>query len=342
MSLGERPPFRYDGRMPYRICGNTGLKLSALSFGFWHNFGGSSPTSEQSEMIHTAFDAGITNFDLANNYGPPYGSAENNVGKILSQMPRDEFLVSSKAGYDMWPGPYGRGGSRKHIIASLDQSLKRTGLEYFDIFYSHCFDASVPLEETLGALDTAVNQGKALYVGISSYLTEQTKEVLEICKSNGLVKPVIHQPNYSMLNRWVEGNLLNFCDKNGIGVIAFCPLFQGLLSDKYLDCIPEVSRARIQDSPLRKNEISEQNIRVIEELNNLAEKRGQTLAQMALAWVLRTDQVTSALMGASSVDQINNNVEAVKNLSFSPEEEEQIDKIVAKINLPKSLWASEA
>jgi L-glyceraldehyde 3-phosphate reductase len=264
------------------------------------------------------------------------------VGKILSQMPRDEFLVSSKAGYDMWPGPYGMGGSRKHILASLDQSLNRTGLDYFDIFYSHCFDASVPLEETLGALDTAVHQGKALYAGISSYLTEQTKDVLEICKSNGLVRPIIHQPNYSMLNRWVEENLLDCCAENGIGVIAFCPLFQGLLTDKYLNGIPAVSRARIQQSPLRKNEVSEQNIRVIQELNNLAEARGQTLAQMALSWVLRTSRVTSALMGASSVNQIKNNLEAVRNLTFSVEEEETIDRIVAKINLPKSLWASEA
>ena len=342
MSLGESPPSRYDGRMPYRTCGNSGLKLSALSLGFWHNFGGAKPTTEQTKMIHTAFDGGITNFDLANNYGPPYGSAETNVGKILCQIPRDEFLVSSKAGYDMWPGPYGMGGSRKHILASLDQSLQRTGLDYFDIFYSHCFDASVPLAETLGALDTAVHQGKALYVGISSYLTEQTKEVLEICKTNGFVKPIIHQPNYSMLNRWAEGNLLGCCSENGIGMIAFCPLFQGLLTDKYLKGVPEFSRASIQQSPLRKNEISEQNIRVIQELNNLAESRGQTLAQMALAWVLRTNQVASALMGASSVDQIKNNLEAVKNLNFSREEEKKIDRIVAKINLPKSLWAGEA
>lgn len=342
MSFGEPQPPRYDGRMPYRTCGNTGLKLSALSLGFWHNFGGSSPTSEQTKMVHAAFDGGITSFDLANNYGPPYGSAEINVGNILCQMPRDEFLVSSKAGYDMWPGPYGMGGSRKHILASLDQSLKRCGLDYFDIFYSHCFDTSVPLEETLGALDTAVHQGKALYIGISSYLTPQTKDVLEICKSNGLVKPIIHQPNYSMLNRWVEGNLLDCCAENGIGVIAFCPLFQGLLTDKYLKGIPAVSRARIQQSSLRKNEISEQNLRVIQELNNLAESRGQTLAQMALSWVLRSSQVTSALTGASSVNQIKNNLEAVRNLNFSAEEEGKIDRIVAKINLPKSLWASEA
>ena len=341
MSPTARPPSRYDGRMPYRTCGNTGLKLSALSLGFWHNFGGGQPTEKQSKMIHAAFDGGITNFDLANNYGPPYGSAEINVGKILSQMPRDEFLVSSKAGYDMWPGPYGMGGTRKHILASLDQSLKRTGLDYFDIFYSHCFDPNVPLEETMGALDTAVTQGKALYVGISSYITAQTKEVLQISKSRGFVKPVIHQPNYSMLNRWSEDKLLDYCFQHGIGIIVFCPLFQGLLTDKYINGIPEASRARIQQSPLRKNEISEQNIRVIQELNEMAKSRGQSLAQMSLSWVLRTDKVTSALMGASSVDQIRDNLKAVQNLCFTQEEEDRIDRIVAKINLPKSLWASE-
>ena len=241
----------------------------------------------------------------------------------------------------MWHGPYGQGGSRKHLLASLDQSLKRTNLEYFDIFYSHCFDSNVPLEETLTALDTAVKQGKALYVGISSYSTKQTNEAVEACKNLNLVVPIIHQPNYSMFNRWVEQDLLDLCGDQGLGVIAFCPLFQGLLSDKYLDGIPPNCRFSLPLSPLRKNEVNEQNLRVIRELNNLANAREQTLAQMSLAWVLRHKGVSSALMGASSVEQIRENLQAVKNLEFSQEEEMQIDRIVSKINLPKSLWAGD-
>jgi L-glyceraldehyde 3-phosphate reductase len=292
-------------------------------------------------MIGCAFDGGITHFDLANNYGPPYGSAEQNVGSILRDLPRDEIIISSKAGYDMWAGPYGKGGSRKHILASLDQSLQRMGLEYFDIFYSHCFDPEVPLEETIGALDSAVRQGKALYVGISSYDTRQTERVLDVCKKSHLTLPIIHQPNYSMLNRWVEQELLAFCSDSGLGVIAFCPLFQGLLTQKYLDGIPQKSRLNQPLSPLRKNEVSEQNLRVIRELNAMAEKRGQSLAQMSLAWVLRKEQVTSALMGASSKEQILENMKAVQNIEFSSEEESLINRTVAKINLPKSLWATD-
>jgi len=327
--------------MPYRKSSSTGLKLPLLSFGCWHNFGGDSVSRDQREMIHCAFDGGITHFDLANNYGPPYGSAERNVGAILHDLPRDEIIVSSKAGYDMWHGPYGSGGSRKHLLASLDQSLSRTGLDYFDIFYSHCFDPEVSLEETLGALDSAVSQGKALYVGISSYSTSQTREVLGLCRKIGFSLPVVHQPNYSILNRWVEEELLSFCADEGLGVIAFCPLFQGLLSDKYLDGIPTGSRFNQPLSPLRKNEVNEQNLRVVRELNDLAFSRGQTLAQMALAWVLRKETVTSALMGASTTEQIKENLEAVKNIEFTKEELDKIDRIVAKINLPKSLWATD-
>ncbi len=327
--------------MPYRRSGSTGLKLPLISLGCWHNFGGDLATGSQRQMIHCAFDGGITHFDLANNYGPPYGSAERNVGAILGDLPRDEIIVSSKAGYDMWPGPYGSGGSRKHLLASLDQSLSRTGLNYFDIFYSHCFDPEVPLEETLGALDSAVRQGKALYVGISSYSTSQTREVLALCRKLGFSIPVLHQPNYSMLNRWVEQELLSFCADEGLGVITFCPLFQGLLSNKYLDGIPAGSRFNQPLSPLRKNEVNEQNLRVVRELNDLALSRGQTLAQMALAWVLRKENVTSVLMGASTSEQIKENLEAVKNIEFTKEELGKIDRMVAKINLPKSLWATD-
>lgn len=341
MTSANLPPSRYDGRMLYRKCGQSGLVLPALSLGCWHNFGGDLPTNEQRDMIGCAFDGGITHFDLANNYGPPYGSAEQNVGSILRDLPRDEIIISSKAGYDMWAGPYGKGGSRKHILASLDQSLLRMGLEYFDIFYSHCFDPEVPLEETIGALDSAVRQGKALYVGISSYDTRQTERVLDVCKKSHLTLPIIHQPNYSMLNRWVEHELLAFCSDSGLGVIAFCPLFQGLLTQKYLDGIPQKSRLNQPLSPLRKNEVSEQNLRVIRELNAMAEKRGQSLAQMSLAWVLRKEQVTSALMGASSKEQILENMKAVQNIEFSSEEESLINRTVAKINLPKSLWATD-
>ena len=334
-------PKRYDGRMPYRKCGRWGIRLPALTLGCWHNFGGDSPTKNQREMIYSAFDAGITHFDLANNYGPPYGSSEINVGKILKDLPRDEILITSKAGYDMWPGPYGEWGSRKYLLASLDQSLLRMNLDYFDFFYSHRFDPDTPLDETMGALDSAVRQGKALYTGISSYLPDATQEAVSICKAHSFAPLAIHQPNYSMLNRWVENGLKSTCKKLGLGMIAFCPLFQGMLTDKYLDGIPEGSRAMIDKSPLRKNELNEQNMRVIRELNEHAKVRGQTLAQMALSWVLRSDAITSALIGASSANQILENVQAVANLSFSEDELKKLDRILAKMNLPKSLWAGE-
>jgi L-glyceraldehyde 3-phosphate reductase len=325
--------------MPYRKCGRWGLKLPAISLGCWHNFGGDSPSPNQKKMIFAAFDAGITHFDLANNYGPPYGSAEINVGKILKELPRDEILITSKAGYDMWPGPYGEWGSRKYMLASLDQSLKRMNLDYFDIFYSHRFDPDTPLDETIGALDTSVQQGKALYTGISSYSVDSTRDAFSTAIENKFAPLTIHQPNYSMLNRWIEAELLETCHELGLGVIAFCPLFQGLLTDKYLNGIPEGSRATITHSPLRKNEVTEQNLRVIRELNEHAANRGQSLAQMALSWVLRDSRVTSALIGASTVDQIIENTQAVTQLNFSSEELKKLDRILAKANLPKSLWS---
>ena len=256
-------PDRYDGRMPYGKCGRWGLKLPAITLGCWHNFGGDSPTENQKDMIYAAFDAGITHFDLANNYGPPYGSAETNVGKILKNLPRDEILITSKAGYDMWPGPYGEWGSRKYMMSSLDQSLKRMQVDYFDLFYSHRFDPDTPLDETLGAFDSAVQQGKALYVGISSYSADSTRRAVNTCKKHNLAPLAIHQPNYSMLNRWVEQGLLDTCGELGLGIISFCPLFQGLLTDKYLNGIPKHSRFTIENSPLLKNEFNEQNLNMI-------------------------------------------------------------------------------
>ena len=333
-------PSRYDGRMPYRKCGRWGLKLPAITLGCWHNFGGDSPTETQKEMIYSAFDAGITHFDLANNYGPPYGSAETNVGKILKELPRDEILITSKAGYDMWPGPYGEWGSRKYILASLDQSLKRMNVDYFDLFYSHRFDPDTPLDETLGALDTAVKQGKALYVGISSY-SKYTEEAVNVCKENRFAPLAIHQPNYSMLNRWIENGLMDTCSEHGSWNDRILSTFQGLLTNKYLKGIPDGSRATISNSPLRKSEVNEQNIKVIQELNEHAKQRGQTLAQMALSWVLRENRITSALIGASSSSQILENVKSVKQTEFSTEEIAKLDRILAKINLPKSLWAAD-
>ena len=332
---------RYDGRMPYRKCGRWGLKLPAITLGCWHNFGGDSPTENQREMIYSAFDAGITHFDLANNYGPPYGSAEENVGKILKDLPRDEILITSKAGYDMWPGPYGEWGSRKYLTASLDQSLKRMQVDYFDFFYSHRFNPDTPLDETMGALDSAVNQGKALYAGISSYSESLTRKAYGVTKENGFAPLAIHQPNYSMLNRWIEDGLSDTCQELGLGIIAFCPLFQGLLTDKYLNGVPDGSRASLEQSPLRKSEVSEQNIRVIRELNDHAAERGQSLAQMALSWVLRDERVTSALIGASSASQIIENVKSVHQTEFTDDELSKLDRILAKMNLPKSLWSTQ-
>lgn len=333
---------RYDGRMIYRRCGRWGLKLPVISLGCWHNFGGPHPTDLQRQMIYTAFDAGITHFDLANNYGPPYGSAEVNVGRILRDLPRDELVISTKAGYDMWPGPYGEWGSRKYLLASLDQSLKRLGVDYVDIFYSHRFDPNTPLEETLGALDTAVQQGKALYCGISSYDTENTRRAGNLINERQWAPILLHQPNYSMLNRWIEDSLLDTCSDLGAGVIAFCPLYQGLLTDKYLKGVPEGSRASLENSPLRPAEVTDQVIQSIKELNQIASDRGQSLAQMALSFVLRDERVTSVVAGASRPKQILDNCKAVENLTFSGSEMAAIEKILAGIQLPPSLWENES
>ncbi len=332
---------RYDGRMNYRRCGKSGLKLSEISLGCWHNFGGDSPTENQRQMIYTAFDHGVTHFDLANNYGPPFGSAEINVGKILKGLPRDELIISSKAGYDMWPGPYGEWGSRKYLLASLDQSLKRLGVDYVDIFYSHRFDPDTPLEETLGALDTAVRQGKALYTGISSYNSDQTKESAEICRNSGFPKLLIHQPNYSLFNRWIEDSLYDVLEEEGIGAIAFCPLYQGLLTDKYLNGIPEGSRATISNSLLGKGDLAPEVIETVKQLNEIAKERGQTLAQMAIAWILRDPRMTTVLCGASRPEQIVDNCQATQNTSFSDEELQKIDALTLSMKLPESPWARE-
>ena len=332
---------RYDGRMPYRYCGQSGLRLPEISLGFWHNFGGQSPTDNQRAIMYQAFDCGITHFDLANNYGPPYGSAEINAGKILKDFPRDELIISSKAGYDMWPGPYGEWGSRKYLTASLDQSLERLDLDYVDIFYSHRFDPNTPLEETLSTLNLAVQNGKALYIGISSYNSEQTGEAAEICKENNWERILIHQPNYSLFNRWIEKSLLATAESNGMGVIAFCPLFQGLLTDKYLGGVPEGSRAAQENSPLRENEVTEQTIQIVRQLNEVAQQRGQSLAQMSLAWILRDPRITSIVCGASRPEQIKANCEAVRNKHFSPDELSKIDSILEPLELPESLWAGE-
>jgi L-glyceraldehyde 3-phosphate reductase len=332
---------RYDGRMPYRRCGRSGLLLPEISLGCWHNFGGDKPTSLQRRMIYIAFDQGITHFDLANNYGPPYGSAEVNVGKILKDLPRDEIIISTKAGYDMWPGPYGEWGSRKYLLASLDQSLKRLDVDYVDIFYSHRFDPDTPMEETLGALDTAVRQGKALYTGISSYNTQQTRQAAKICAEARFPNILIHQPNYSMFNRWIEEGLLEATDDCGMGVIAFCPLYQGLLTNKYLKGIPEGSRGSLDNSPLRREELTGDILGIVNQLNEHAQQRGQTLAQMALAWILRDQRITSIVGGVSSEKQVLDNCQAVHNKDFSDDELAKIDQILQPLTLPESLWARE-
>lgn len=341
MSTYTPDPNRYDGRMPYRRAGRWGLQLPEITLGCWHNFGGDAPTELQREMLTTAFDCGITQFDLANNYGPPYGSAEENVGKHLKEFPRDELIITSKAGYDMWPGPYGEWGTRKYVLASLDQSLKRLDLDYVDIFYSHRFDPDTPLEETLSALNTAIEQGKALYVGISSYSSRQTLEAVRICQENSWAPLIINQPNYSMLNRWIEDSLIDACGELGLGIIAFCPLYQGLLTDKYLNGIPTGSRASLPGSPLRPEEVAEQVVNGIRALNDHAQERGQTLAQMALSWVLRHPGVTSALIGASQPEQIRDNIKAVENTDFTSEELTKLDGILNSIQLPSSLWTGE-
>lgn len=329
----------------FRRCGNSGLLLPAISLGCWHNFGGAGTDAKRldetamhancQQMLFTAFDHGITHFDLANNYGPPPGSAEERVGRILREDfagYRDELIISTKAGYRMWPGLYGEWGSRKYLLASLNASLKRLGLDYVDIFYSHRPDPNTPLEETLGALDSAVRQGKAIYVGISSYSGAMTADVIRICEANGFVKPVIHQPSYAMLNRGIETDLLPITHQFGIGTIAFCPLAQGLLTSKYLNVIPEDSRAKQPAGFLKEDRITPELVAQLNKLNHIAQERGQTLAQMALAWVLRDQKngpVTTALIGASRPEQITENVKAVEKLDFTDQELKEIDAILA-------------
>jgi len=316
--------------MKYNRVGRSGLLLPAISLGLWHNFGGVDSFENGRAMLRRAFDLGITHFDLANNYGPPRGSAEEMFGKILKTdfAPyRDELIISTKAGYHMWDGPYGEWGSKKYLIASLDQSLKRMGLDYVDIFYSHRPDPNTPLEETMGALDQIVRQGKALYVGISSYNAEQTAEAVKIL--NDLGTPLlIHQPSYSMFNRWIENGLQDVLQENGVGSIAFCPLEQGLLTNKYLSGIPADSRAAKENTFLSEDRVTGDVISKVKQLNEIAQNRGQNLAQMALAWVLREGRVTSALIGASKVRQIEENVEALKSLEFTQDELSQIERIL--------------
>jgi L-glyceraldehyde 3-phosphate reductase len=317
---------RYD-EAQFRRCGRSGIVLPPVSLGLWQNFGGADVFETGRAVIRRAFDRGVTHFDLANNYGPPYGSAEENFGQILRKdfhNLRNELLISSKAGWDMWPGPYGIGGSRKYLLASLDESLQRMGLDYVDIFYSHRPSMDVPLEETMGALVSAVHQGKALYVGISSYSPERTREAAQILKSEG-VPLLIHQPSYSMLNRWIEHGLLETLDDLGVGCIAFSPLAQGLLTNKYLKGIPENSRAKSEGS-LQKEHLGEENLKRVRALNEIAGGRGQTLAQMAIAWVLRDKRVTSALIGARNVEQLDNSLDAVKKLDFTGAELKEIDR----------------
>jgi L-glyceraldehyde 3-phosphate reductase len=335
----EASKTRYE-KMQYRTCGRSGLKLPLLSLGLWHNFGDSNTLASQRDMLRTAFDLGITHFDLANNYGPPYGSAESNFGHIFKEdfSPyRDELIISTKAGWDMWPGPYGQGGgSRKYVLASLDQSLKRMGLDYVDIFYSHRFDPDTPLEETAGALATAVQQGKALYVGVSSYSAQKTREITQLL-AQWKVPCLIHQPSYNMLNRWIEVDLLDTLEQQEVGCITFTALAQGLLSDKYLNGIPQDARVnRAGGGSLKKDHLSEENLNRVRALNRIAEARGQTLAQMALAWVLRDPRVTSTLIGASSSAQIGENVAALDKLEFSPQELAAIDVSAQEGNI--NLW----
>lgn len=326
-SAWHADPARYDGRMPYRRCGRSGLDLPAISLGLWQNFGGADVFETGRAMLRRAFDRGVTHFDLANNYGPPYGSAEENFGRVLASDfagHRDELIVSTKAGWDMWPGPYGDvGGSRKYLIASCDQSLKRMGLDYVDIFYSHRVDPKTPLEETMGALAQLHRQGKALYVGISSYSPELTRQAAAILAEHK-VPLLIHQPSYSMLNRWIEGELLDTLGELGTGCIAFSPLAQGMLSSKYLHGVPADARAA-RGGSLNQRLLSDENIERIRALHAIAQKRGQTLAQMAIAWVLRDPRVTSALIGARTVEQLDNSLDAVNNLDFGAEELAEID-----------------
>jgi L-glyceraldehyde 3-phosphate reductase len=319
-------PARYE-QIPYRRCGRSGLKLPAISLGLWQNFGDDFPIDNSRAILRRAFDLGITHFDLANNYGPPYGSAEINFGRIFAEdlrQYRDELVISTKAGYDMWAGPYGEWGSRKYLLGSLDQSLKRMRLDYVDIFYSHRFDPETPLEETMGALDAAVREGKARYVGISSYGPRRTEEAIQILRELG-TPLLIHQPSYSMLNRWIEDELVGVLEREGIGAIVFSPLAQGLLTDKYLDGVPDDSRVR-RGLHFSQELISEENLDRVRSLNEIAQRRGQTLAQLAIAWALRDPRVTSALLGASSVRQLEQNVAALETLDFDPDDLAEIDR----------------
>ncbi len=330
-------PDRYDHAI-FRRCGRSGLVLPAITLGLWQNFGGADVFETGRAMVRRAFDRGVTHFDLANNYGPPYGSAEENFGVILRKdfrNLRNELLISTKAGWDMWPGPYGIGASRKYLLASLDDSLKRMGLDYVDIFYAHRPWKNCPLEETMGALVTAVHQGKALYVGISSYSPERTREAAAILKQMG-VPLLIHQPSYSMLNRWIEGGLLATLDELGAGCIAFSPLAQGLLTSKYLKGIPADSRARFEGSSLLKEFLTEKNLKRVRALNEIAKGRGQSLAQMAIAWVLRDSRVTSALIGARNVQQLDDSLDALKKLKFTAAELKEIDQYAQEGDL--DLW----
>jgi L-glyceraldehyde 3-phosphate reductase len=329
---------RYE-RMPYRRCGRSGLKLPAITLGLWQNFGDDRPLANSRAMIRRAFDLGITHFDLANNYGPPYGSAEINFGRIFEEdlKPyRDEIVISTKAGYDMWPGPYGEWGSRKYVLASLEQSLTRMRLEYVDIFYSHRFDPETPLEETMGALDAAVRQGKARYAGISSYSPRRTEEAATILREMG-TPLLIHQPSYSMINRWIEPELLDVLDREGVGTIVFSPLAQGLLTNRYLDGVPEDSRLRIGNY-LDEGMLTNENLARVRSLNEIAQRRGQSLAQMAIAWVLRDPRITSALLGASSVKQLEQNVAALERLDFDAAELEEIDRYATEGQV--NIWAA--
>jgi L-glyceraldehyde 3-phosphate reductase len=328
---------RYE-RMPYRRVGASGIQLPAISLGLWQNFGDDRPLAASRAILRRAFDLGITHFDLANNYGPPYGAAEKNFGRIFAEdfRPyRDELIISSKAGYDQWPGPYGDLGSRKYLLASLDQSLTRMGLDYVDVFYSHRFDPSTPLHETMGALDSAVRQGKALYVGISSYSAQRTEEAIEIL--TGLGTPLLlHQPSYSLLNRWIERDLLDILERRGVGAIVFSPLGQGLLTDRYLQGVPEDSRVR-RGEAFDEQLLSEENLARVRALNEIAARRGQSLAQLAIAWVLRDQRVSSALIGASSVSQLEQNYAALSNLDFSAEELTEIERYA--VDGAINIWA---
>jgi L-glyceraldehyde 3-phosphate reductase len=330
-------PQRYE-RIPYRRVGSSGIQLPAISLGLWQNFGDDRPLALNRAILRRAFDLGITHFDLANNYGPPYGAAEKNFGRIFAEdfRPyRDELIISTKAGYDQWPGPYGEYGSRKYLLASLDQSLQRMGLDYVDIFYSHRLDSDTPLEETMGALDSAVRQGKALYVGISSYSAKRTAEAVEILRTLG-TPLLLHQPSYSLLNRWIERELLDVLQREGVGAIVFSPLGQGLLTDRYLDGIPEDSRVR-RGEAFAESLLTEENLARVRALNEIAQRRGQSLAQMAIAWVLRDERVSSALIGASSVEQLEQNVAALEQLELSDEELAEIERHAEDSDI--NIWA---